>query len=103
MVVSASEKDEAYWQLVRDIAEAIESDGCTGVIDFYLDCCLEHDIAYRLGCNIFGEPLSRAQADASLRRCIQAKSRFGRLSPMAFLRWLGVRVFGRKSYRGSMK
>jgi hypothetical protein len=100
MVVSTSEKDEAYWQLVRDIAEAIESDGCTGVIDFHLNCCLEHDIAYQMGCDVFGQPLSRAEADATLRRCIQAQSRFGVWSPMAWVRWLGVRFFGRKFYVG---
>ena len=87
-----------YWQRVRDRAAELQSDGCSGVPDFYLDCCLEHDIAYRTHKNIFGEELTKAQADAHFRRCMQARSTFGVLSPMSWWRWLAVRWLGGKSW-----
>lgn len=65
-----------------------ESDHCTGVVDIYADCCLEHDIHYRC------KDISRRAADAAFRRCIQSKSKLGKLSPVSWFRWLGVRTFG---------
>ena len=84
-----------YWDRVRGAADALGSDGCTGVADVYLDCCREHDIAYATGRTVEGAPVTRAEADAMFRRCIQSRSPLGRLSPLAWWRWLGVRVFGR--------
>lgn len=91
---------ETYWQRVRLIAKGLGSDGCTGVGEFYRDCCLEHDIHYRTGCRIDGTPISRAEADARFRECIQARSPWGKLSPMSWWRWAAVRLFGGKSWRG---
>lgn len=81
------------WEQVRNYGVA-ETDGCTGVKDFYVDCCYLHDRAYRTGRGFDGEPISRREADARLRRCIQSRSRFGRLSPMSWWRWSAVRLFG---------
>jgi hypothetical protein len=88
-------KDEAYWERVRAKAKELNSDGCTGVIDCYVDCCSEHDIAYETGCNVDGIPQTRAFTDAEFRKCIQSQSRFKMCSPMSYVRWLGVRLFGR--------
>lgn len=90
----------AYWERVRERAAALQSDGCSGVPDFYLDCCLQHDIAYRTGADVDGGPLTRSQADAQLRDCIRARSPWGPWSPMGWWRWAGVRLFGGKSWQG---
>ena len=89
---------EEYWQRVRERAAELGSDGCSGVPDFYLDCCLEHDIHYRTGYRLDGTRLTREDADTQLRQCIQARSTFGRLSPMAWWRWAGVRLFGQRAW-----
>jgi hypothetical protein len=94
-------KNEAYWQWVREEAERVGSDGCTGVPDFHLDCCLEHDLAYRSGRDPrvafrngwdAAPDLERAIADERFKQCIQDESPLGKLSPMAAVRWLGVRL-----------
>lgn len=91
-------KDKKYWQDVRRKAKELGSDGCSGVIDFYVDCCSEHDIAYETDADVYGHPMTRAEADADFRRCIQSKSPFGAFSPMSYWRWLGVRLFGKDHY-----
>lgn len=93
---------EEYWTLIRNLAAALNSDGCTGVPELYHDCCLEHDIHYRLGIRLSGEigtPISRADADARFRQCIQERSRLGRISPLSWIRWIGVRLFGMMAWR----
>ena len=92
-----------YRAHVRSLAARLGSDGCTGVPDFFRDACLEHDIAYRTGKTVDGVPLTRARADAIFRRRIQTDSWFGRLSPMSWWRWAGVRFLGGSSWRGSPK
>lgn len=89
-------RDAGYWVLVRDRAADLESDGCTGVKDVYVECCYEHDISYRTCADLEGEPTSKKQDDARFRECIQERSRFGKFSPMSHWRWLGVHIFGRR-------
>lgn len=89
--------EEAYWRRVRQRAWELRSDGCTGVVDVYKDCCLEHDIAYRTGRTVEGAPVTRTEADAMFRRCMQRRSFLGVLSPMAWIRWGAVRLFGRRT------
>lgn len=93
-------EEDDYWVRVRERAAELLSDGCSGVPDFYLDACLDHDIAYRTGKTIHGEAITRAQADARFRRVIQSRSPFGVLSPMSWWRWAGVRLFGGKAWSG---
>ena len=88
-------KDDAYWERVEKKAKELNSDGCTGVVDFHIRCCWEHDIAYVLGTTVDGVPQDKATTDAEFRRCIQSQSKFGVLSPMSWVRWLGVKWFGR--------
>jgi len=89
-------KDEQYWKDIETKAQELGSDGCTVVADFYLPCCYEHDIAYRTGCDVYGNPVTRAHADSEFRRCMQSRSRLGILNPMSWWRWIGVRLFGRR-------
>src|SRR3990167_10753649 len=97
--------DPKYWEWVRWVAARLHSDGCTGVSELYHDCCLEHDISYRTGLDPRIQytkgrviPLSRSEADARFRRCMQQQSVLGKLSPVSWYRWLGVRVGGWWSY-----
>lgn len=82
------------WDQVRELARVEKSDGCTGVADFYVDCCYLHDHFYRVGehWKVGGGPVTRAEADKALRQCIQSRSKFGRFSPMSWIRWAGVRL-----------
>lgn len=80
-------KDAKYWRTVRSKAKKLKSDGCTGVPDFYLECCLEHDIHYRTHKKMDGTRITKAQADKTLKECIQSRSIFGRYSPMAWWRY----------------
>lgn len=91
-----------YRASVRHRAAELKADGCSGpALDaFYRDACLEHDIHYRTGRTLDGQPLTRAQADATFRRRMQAMSPVGVLSPMAWWRWVAVRLFGGSSWRG---
>mgnify|MGYP003524634728 CR=1 FL=1 len=91
-------KDEEYWVRVQDRAIELKSDGCTGVPDFHLKCCLEHDAHYRLHCDMDGNPITKSEADKQFRLCIQQESKLGRFSPMSWWRWLGVKWFGRHSW-----
>lgn len=90
-----------YWDRIRQLAAELKSDGCSGVPDFYKDCCDEHDIHYRTRKDIDGNPITRAEADARIRACIQERSRFGILSPMAAWRWLGLRLLGGRAWRNN--
>lgn len=90
-----------YWELVRLMAERLNSDGCSGVPEFYHDCCLEHDIHYRTHFTLLNQPISRSEADRLFRKCMQQRSSFGVWSPMAWWRWIGVRMFGKRAYEQS--
>lgn len=85
-------KSSSYWKLVRKRAFELGTDGCTGVVDIYVDCCYEHDIHWRTGRTLDGDPISAKEMNARFRWCIQSRSRFGRWSPMSWVRWMGVTV-----------
>lgn len=83
------------WSRVREMARTLGSDGCSGpTFELYRDCCLQHDIAYRTGRDEDGAPITRREADARFRQCMQARSALGRWSPVAWWRWLAVRAVG---------
>lgn len=86
--------DRAEREEIRRQATALNSDGCTGVLDLYRVCCEAHDIAYRTQKDHHGNPITRAQADAAFRACIQAQSPLGGGSMLSWWRWLGVRALG---------
>ena len=85
-----SPEDLEYWTAIRAWAEELKSDGCSFVIDFRRDTCLEHDCHWRSGHTLFGDPISLVEANQVFREAIQDRSRFGRYSPMAAIRFLGV-------------
>ena len=87
-----------YWQRVRDEAGRIGSDGCTMALGAYKDCCFEHDIAYRTGATVDGICLTREEADARFRSCIQSHSRFGWYSPVAWVRFWVLRWRGQQAW-----
>ena len=86
-------KDAKYWRRVRIRAKKLGADGCSGVPEFYRDCCLEHDIAYRTHKTVDDVSIDRKTADRAIRECIQSKSVFGRFSPMSHWRYAALRVF----------
>lgn len=77
----------------------INSDGCTGVPDFYRRGCVIHDFYYRTHRNLDGTPITKRQADRVLRLYIQSKSLFGIFSPMAWWRYWGVRKLAVRAWR----
>ena len=83
-----------YWQAVRKAARALKSDGCTDVLDIYVESCYEHDIHWRTGRTIFGVPITTAQANRRFRKVIQSRDPLGSLSPLSWWRWVGVTVGG---------
>ena len=89
-----------YWQLVRDKADELGTDGCTMATGAYKDCCLRHDVEYRLGTTISGKPLTREEADKRFLSCMQSRSRLGWWAPLAWARYFAVRKFGNKAWKG---
>lgn len=97
-----------FWPWVESEAGLIEADGCSKVSGAFRKCCLRHDLEYFWGKDasdayrlyIAGEPeywfnakaVTKGTADANFRRCMQSQSRFGFFSPVAFYRWLGVKL-----------
>ncbi len=84
--------DSPYWRHVKVGALYLESDGCTLVSDLFLDACYEHDIHWRTGRTVYGNVITRKQANTRFRRVIQSRSRFGGCSPLSWVRWLGVSI-----------
>ena len=95
-------RSSSYWVEVRKRAKQLGGNHCTGVPDFYSDACDEHDIHYRTGYSLWNQRLTRKMADKRLRLVIQNRSPFGRFSPMAWWRWVGVRLLGRKSWNPAL-
>jgi hypothetical protein len=78
------------------LATAIQSDGCTAVSELFHECCVVHDLGYEFGIDPWGRQVTKRAIDAAFRRSMQKRSKLGVLSPVAAVRWLGVRLFGRK-------
>lgn len=94
-------QDPRYAGLVVTIAFALNTDGCSGVPDFYVLGCYEHDISYRTGRDAFGNPITREEADLRLRWFIQMKSPARAASPMSWWRWLYLKLFASKNWDGT--
>jgi len=76
--------DPNILQRIKAIKDFV-SDGCTMAPDLtFSDCCYEHDIYYVTGA------VNRKEADRCLRKCIAAKG----FPVLAWIYWLGVRLFG---------
>lgn len=90
-----------YFQKIRLAARAINSDGCTGVPDFYLIVCLRHDVHYSTGKTIGGDPITRDWADRHFRSGIRHLSILHKWSPMAAWRYAAVRKMGKKHWKSN--
>jgi len=84
--------------LITRRAKELGSDGCTGTVEIFRICCLQHDIAYRTRHDMYGDPITRREADAQFRRCMQGESRLGRFSIIAVCRWILMRIVGRGAW-----
>ncbi len=83
---------------VDRIAAFINSDGCTGVPDFYKNGCILHDWCYRTHLDFSGNGIQKDTADRLLRDYIRSKSLFGKFSPMAWWRWRAVKYVAEKPW-----
>jgi hypothetical protein len=93
-----------YWRRVTETARELGGDGCSGpTLQVFRSCCDEHDIHYRTGQRLDGRPITRGEADAEFRRCMQQRSRLGRWSPMPWWRWLAVRAVGWAHWDGHQR
>jgi hypothetical protein len=92
--------DWEYWAEVYRRAEAVGSDGCSVVSEIYRDACVEHDVHYRTGRTIHGDSLTRREADAIFWERMVDLSPLRWFSPVAWLRWLGVRIGAGRAWRG---
>ena len=90
--------DPSFWEEVEWTAAVLKANGCSGVPEFYHQACLLHDCYYRLGVDFTYQSITRREADSRFNWAIRARSRFGRMSPMAWWRWVGVRLFGGSSW-----
>lgn len=90
-MTDGDEAELEYWKAIREAAARHGFDGCTGVTNARRDCCLEHDYHFRFHTTLDGLPITRSEADARFRACLQRRSRCGYWSPMAWWRWLGLK------------
>jgi hypothetical protein len=90
--------DKLYWSDVRERAIELESDGCTGVPQWLIWTCWEHDIHYRTHKMLDGTMIDKRTADYIFRVRIQQGSGFGVLSPVSWWRWIGVRMLAKRAW-----
>lgn len=83
----------------RRISEFVKSDGCTGVSELYHNGCVLHDFCYRTHLNFKGEEITKDEADKLLRDYIWSRSVFGYLSPLAWIRWIGVKYLAERPWK----
>jgi len=87
----------------RELAAALKGDGCTRSPDlWYRACCDMHDVHYRTGRDLDGQPITRALSDRQLRLCMaqSGKTLFVGRWVLPWLYWAAVRTFGRKAWKG---
>lgn len=93
---TGTEPTPAYISALR---LAIDSDGCTKVPDWGTGhCCAGHDLIYKFGIDIYGNPCNKGCGDAYLKQCIEHHSRLHRWSVLARVFWLGVKGLGAWAY-----
>lgn len=96
--LEATAWNKIYWSEIRTWANNLKSDGCTGVADWMVWACLEHDCHYRMHHDLKGNVLTKAEADYIFRVRMQQGSALGVLSPISWWRWAAVSVLGRKAW-----
>ena len=99
-------KNDPYWQLVRDEALRLGTDGCSGpakLTQWYIDACYEHDIHYRTHMWLDGTPITQEEADARLRDVVRSRSWFNGYSPLGWWRYHALRQFGKRAWDEAYK
>lgn len=96
----STESPDDFTQSDREkIKWYIKSDGCTDVPDFYVSACEEHDFYFRTRHDFSGKIISFKEANRRFRLRIQKQSKFGVWSPLSWIRWAGVSLFGRNAWK----
>lgn len=80
------------------LKKAIKSDGCSKSPDIYGDCCIGHDLHYRFGIDLYGNPVKKKDSDNYLKGCMEKASVLKRWSLIAKVYWLGVKELGGWAY-----
>lgn len=82
--------DKEYWALIEYWAKHYGSDGCTGVKDWYVQACWEHDYHHKYGVTLFREPITFDETNTRFRQVIQMFSKMKWFSPLSWERYLAV-------------
>lgn len=82
--------DRIYWSELRARARELAADGCSGVPDWMVWTCLEHDVHYRTHRRLDGTAIDKTTADMILRVRMQQGSAWGMFYWRAWARWSGV-------------
>lgn len=91
-----NKRDDPEFQL-HILARLLEANGCTSAPDLcFGDCCNAHDVEYGTGRTIHGEPVTRAEADKRLMRCMSERAKKDKQAAeiLAPIYYAAVRVFG---------
>lgn len=72
----------------------LNCDGCTKVTEWNRICCLHHDIMYRTGMDIDGNPVTKEIADVLFYECNRIRAWLGLswYDPFSYARYLGVKI-----------
>lgn len=104
-----------YYDWLREQAQLIHADGCSGVTNIDAICCLEHDLAFYYGKDPahayhfartqdpwwWARPITFEDANTHFRACCFRESRLGYLNLMGWWRYWGVRTKrGRAAWEG---
>jgi hypothetical protein len=98
-------EDKTYWHVIKWWSENGDpkSDGCSGVKDWYVEACWEHDFHYRYGKTIYGDPITFDEANQRFRESMQMRSKLKRFSPLSWWRWAAVSYVGRIAWEKSRR
>jgi hypothetical protein len=103
-----------YYEFIDHEVGLIRSDGCSMVTGLRVQCCKVHDLEYHRGKSVSSAytqyrvgnhdywtaaaPITRKEADAHFKKCLHLNSPMGYLSPLAWIRYAGVRLFGGRAW-----
>ena|SRR3990167_1797839 len=90
--------DKLYWSDIDAKSKELKSDGCTGVPDYLVWTCKEHDIFFRTHYTLAGRSIDFRTANYIFRVRIQQGSGLGIFSPVAWCWWAAVSVLGKKAW-----
>lgn len=101
--VGIPKQNRFYWDSIVRKAIELHFDGCSCVTQAYQEPCFAHDLHYSTHKDLFDNPITKEQADLQFRKDIQIRAFLGYWSPMSWVRWFGVKVFGGNAWKNSYK